>query len=67
MMPTLTMGYTGERGLFDMALAIESVSNIRIMSASICGDKATFYYITLEPIETDIDPYSCIHAADDCE
>jgi hypothetical protein len=38
--------YDGTQNLFDMCLAIEAASNVRIMSAAVFGGIATVYYIT---------------------
>lgn len=68
-MPCMTI-YLGERGLFDVCLDLEAVSNIRVMSASVDGNGfADVYYIEDEyPPTVGHDAegefkYSCIHAA----
>lgn len=64
-MPNMTIDLRG-KGLFDAILALEAVSNIRVMSAHAWGEGfADLYYIKAEPTEIDAQNYSCIHAADD--
>lgn len=45
-MPTMNFPYDGSQNLFDMCIAIEAVSSVRIISASVEGGIATVYYIT---------------------
>jgi len=72
--------YNGENPI-DLISELEISSNIRVVSYAIVEEYTstkdrgliTGSYITLryeevfKPVETDIDPYSCIHAAGDSE